>query len=109
MPCDFNDSALHSKTDPEIRDLLLPSILDRFDLSFDAPCSETSWHKDAVGPFEKMFRPLFLYLFRINIFQIHSGIVGNPPMDQSLSQTLIGFDKAHILSYDRNCRFISGL
>src|SRR4030042_3315824 len=69
MPCNFNDSTLHPKTDPEIRDLFLPSILDGLDLSFDAPRPDTSWHKDAARPFEKMFRPLLLPLFRINIFQ----------------------------------------
>src|SRR5208283_2546561 len=65
VPAEFNNSCLHSKANPEIRDSFLPGISDRCYFAFDTSRPEPAGDQDAVYFGKKFFRTLFLYLFGI--------------------------------------------
>ena len=97
---DLNHRTLHAEADSEVRNLILPGILDGADLSFDPPRPKTSWNEHAIDSLQKTVRSFLLDLLGVDILQIHSGVIRNAPVDQSLGQTLVGLHEAHVFSYD---------
>jgi len=60
---------LHAQADPQVRHLVLTSVLHGGDLAFHATQAETAWNEDRVDAFEQR-GALVLDVFGIDIAQV---------------------------------------
>ena len=70
----FNHRHLHPKTKAKIRNLFLPRVFCRSNLSFDASLSETAGDKNSIYTSQEGIRSLLLNLLRVDFDKINSHV-----------------------------------
>src|SRR5262245_42940783 len=93
---------LHSEADAEERNMILPRVADRLNLSFATAIAESTWHQNSVRLTQKLRNSDFFNFFSLNAFQLHSHFVSDTAVNQSLEKALVRLLEAHVLADNRD-------
>src|SRR6266508_678872 len=102
VPRVLDDRALQAQAQAEERHTTLPRVMDRLELSLDAPPPEPARHYDAVDTRQHGAGVGLVELVRRHPRDVHLGTVVEPPVAQGLDHRQVGVSEVHVLPYDRD-------
>jgi len=91
---------LHPQAEPQIRDVMLASILRRRDLALDAALAEAAGHKDAIGAGQRRQSLGPLSRLRVHPGDLHIVIQRPCGMAQRLAHAHVGILKLDVLAHE---------
>ena len=76
IPGKFYRRRLHAQTDPQVRNLMLPGVMRRHDLAFDAAVAKAAGNQNSIAVPQDRFRTFLRDGLRFNPANFHLGSVG---------------------------------
>ena len=107
----LDNGALHSKAEPEERNLMLAHVLDGADLPLDATVAESAGHENALAPDKELveIHVRVLKLLRIDPCNFDLRIVLDTAVVQSLRHRHIGIGEGDVFTNDGDLHLLRGM
>ena len=106
VSCKLNDGDLHSQADAEVRDIMLPGVLNGADLSLDSTVSEAAGNQDSVHVRKDLTGVFRGYRLGVHPLHLYLGGVFVSGVAQSLRHRKIGIVQLNILAHQPDMYFL---